>query len=61
MTARGWAWEETPTIATPTTKTPEVKEQKPEPGPEPGTSVLEKLPPEILGKAHPYQVWPPRL
>ncbi|OJJ59542.1 hypothetical protein ASPSYDRAFT_879955 [Aspergillus sydowii CBS 593.65] len=48
MTARGWAWEETPTIATPTSKTPEVQEQKPDPGPEPGTSVLEKMPPEIL-------------
>ncbi|KAL4798623.1 hypothetical protein BDV19DRAFT_376822 [Aspergillus venezuelensis] len=41
MSARGWAWEETPTISTPV---PEAKEKIPEPG----TSLLEKVPPEIL-------------
>ncbi|KAL2819416.1 hypothetical protein BJX63DRAFT_8950 [Aspergillus granulosus] len=39
--ARGWAWEAAPA---PTTKTPMPKERKPEPG----SSRLEKLPPEIL-------------
>ncbi|KAL3456183.1 hypothetical protein BJX64DRAFT_48786 [Aspergillus heterothallicus] len=39
--ARGWAWEATPT---PVNKAPTPKEQKPEPG----SSLLEKVPPEIL-------------
>ncbi|KAL4921769.1 hypothetical protein BDW62DRAFT_208322 [Aspergillus aurantiobrunneus] len=52
MSARGWAWEETPTIATPASKTPETKEQKPEPG----SSLLEKMPPEILGKQPLHQI-----
>ncbi|KAL4999732.1 hypothetical protein BDV10DRAFT_184119 [Aspergillus recurvatus] len=42
MSARGWAWEDTPTIATPA---PETKQEK---RPEPGSSLLERLPSEIL-------------
>ncbi|KAL2823892.1 hypothetical protein BDW59DRAFT_148165 [Aspergillus cavernicola] len=44
MSSRGWAWETTPTTATPTSLTPKAKEQRPEPG----SSFLEKVPPEIL-------------
>ncbi|KAI9375324.1 hypothetical protein BJX61DRAFT_539984 [Aspergillus egyptiacus] len=44
MSARGWAWEETPTNATPTSTSPKPKEKRPEPG----SSRLEQLPPEIL-------------
>lgn len=43
MSARGWAWEETPTAPTPA---PEEKELIIEPG----TSLIETIPPEILGK-----------
>ncbi|RDW57050.1 Leucine Rich Repeat domain protein [Aspergillus mulundensis] len=42
MSARGWAWEDTPAIATPTQETKQEKIQ------EPGSSLLEKLPSEIL-------------
>ncbi|KAL4782842.1 hypothetical protein BJX76DRAFT_349071 [Aspergillus varians] len=49
MNARGWAWEESPTIAAPTSKTLETRGH----GPKPGSSPLEKVPPEILGE-HPY-------
>ncbi|KAL4808312.1 hypothetical protein BDV18DRAFT_134675 [Aspergillus unguis] len=41
MSARGWAWEETPA---PATLAPEANEQIREPG----TSLLERMPPEIL-------------
>ncbi|KAA8648662.1 hypothetical protein EYZ11_011121 [Aspergillus tanneri] len=45
MHARGWAWETTPTISnTPPAKMLQVEEQKPDPG----SSRLEKLPPEVL-------------
>ncbi|KAL2866538.1 Leucine Rich Repeat domain protein [Aspergillus lucknowensis] len=41
---RGWAWEPTPTNATPASTTPKPSEKRSEPG----SSLLEKLPPEIL-------------
>ncbi|KAF9888030.1 hypothetical protein FE257_009420 [Aspergillus nanangensis] len=44
MHGRGWAWESTPT-ATPAPKTLQVMEEQ---KPVPGTSALEKLPPEVL-------------
>lgn len=44
--AKGWAWE-TPTVTYPERKT--TVESKPQ-RPLPGTSAIEKLPPEVLGK-----------
>ncbi|KAL3479140.1 hypothetical protein BJX99DRAFT_268769 [Aspergillus californicus] len=41
MSARGWAWEATPTAASPT---PKEEEQRPQPG----SSPIERVPPEIL-------------
>ncbi|KAL4867011.1 hypothetical protein BDV12DRAFT_198613 [Aspergillus spectabilis] len=44
VTARGWAWEATAVDNAPIGKTPEARQQRPEPG----SSRLERLPPEIL-------------
>ena len=50
MQAKGWAWEATESgrELRPPKVEPEVVEQAPQPVP--GTSALEKLPPEVLGK-----------
>lgn len=53
MHARGWAWEATPPAKDPPpAQTLQVEEEVviEEEKPVPGTSLLEKLPPEVLGK-----------
>jgi len=52
LQAKGWAWETTDSgreLKLP--QTPVVVEQALPPSPPPGTSALEKLPPEVLGKS----------
>jgi hypothetical protein len=49
MQPKGWAWE-APTVTYFERKTLPPKQQKPHPG----TSAIEKLPPEVLGKTCPW-------